>query len=91
MGLTSQLLGSIMSARKRSVAILALCSYPLARTSLLTTPSSGLIPKFEINEYTDNFVATVIRILFLKKIRVLGNVYAKGPEKGVCTFSGNIR
>ncbi len=41
MGLKSQPLGSIMPARKRSVAMLALCSCPLVRTSLLTTLSSG--------------------------------------------------
>lgn len=67
MGLKSRPLGSIMPARKRSVAMFALCGCPLVRTPLLTTPSNGLIPKFEINEYTDNFVATVIRTLFLKK------------------------
>lgn len=41
MGLKSQPLGSIMPARKRSVAMLALCGCPLVRTSLLSTPSSG--------------------------------------------------
>lgn len=40
-GLKSQPLGSIMPARKRSVAMLALCGCPLVRTSLLSTPSSG--------------------------------------------------
>jgi len=45
MGLKSQLLGSIMSVRKlspRSIARLALCSCPLVRTSLLTTPSKRM-------------------------------------------------
>ena len=41
MGLKSQLLGSIMSARMRSAAILALCSCPLVRTSLLSTLTNG--------------------------------------------------
>ena len=40
-----QLFGSIMPARKRSVALLALYSCPLIRTLLLSTPSpSGLRP-----------------------------------------------
>lgn len=44
MGLKSQLLGSIMPARKRFVAMLALSICPLVRTRLrllLSTPSSG--------------------------------------------------
>ena len=46
MGLKSQLLGSIMPARKRSVAMLALCGCPLVRTSLLSTLSMSLIESF---------------------------------------------
>ena len=41
MGLKSQLLGSIMPARKRFVAMLALSICPLVRISLFSTPSSG--------------------------------------------------
>jgi len=37
-GLKSQPLSSIMPARKRSVAMLALCGCPLVRTSLLPPP-----------------------------------------------------
>jgi hypothetical protein len=41
MGLKSQLLGSIMPARKRFVAMLALSICPLVRISLFSPPSSG--------------------------------------------------